>query len=80
MPLYRIQKFYLIIFSVDRRRTREINKDDNLAWKTYKLVKKSRVNQLAACIDDVYYAEIGDPDERLNGFTIRELLDHIHTR
>ena len=35
---------------------------------------------MSACIRNVYYAKIDNPDEGLNGVTIREFLGHVRSR
>ena len=56
------------------------NEEDQQAWQTYLIVEMKGVNQLAEAFDDVYYAELDDPDEDLAGVNIMQFLDHTGLR
>jgi hypothetical protein len=47
------------------------------AWNTYKMVLIITRDQLAAAINNVYYAILGDPTEGLNAVDPRTLVMHI---
>ena len=65
---------------VEREQLKATNKAARLAYETYKCVQRYGVNMLAECIDEDFYAKIDDPDEGLNGITIRDFIDHIRSR
>ncbi|HSN24444.1 MAG TPA: hypothetical protein VLS45_09830, partial [Methylomicrobium sp.] len=56
------------------------NEEEQKAWQTLIHVRRIVVNQAAKAIEKVYYAELEDPIEGLNGVEIRDLIDHIRSR
>lgn len=63
-----------------REQLKSDNNRANIAWEHYVHVRRIAVNQAAAAIEDVYYAELDDPDEGLNSVEIRDFIDHIRSR
>ena len=66
--------------TAEREQLRAENTIAKNAWQTFLHVKRIAVNQAAAAIDSVYYAELDDPDEGLNDVEIRDLIDHVRDR
>ena len=53
------------------------NEEAQQAWQTLLHVRRIVFNQAADAIESVYYAEIEDPIEGLNGVEVRDFIDHI---
>ena len=66
--------------TAERKQLRAANEGDQQAWQTYLIVETKGVNQLEEAFDNVYHAELDDPDEGLAGVTIMQFLDHIRLR
>jgi hypothetical protein len=49
------------------------------AWNTYLVVANITCDQFAVAIDDVFYAALNDPTERLNAISLWDLVAHIRT-
>jgi hypothetical protein len=47
------------------------------AWNTYLVVATITHDQIAAAIDDIYYAALDNPTKGLNAISLRDLVNHI---
>ena len=47
------------------------------AWETYIIIRTITHRMIAKAIDNVYYTELNDPLEGLNGVSIWQLISHI---
>lgn len=66
--------------TAEREQLRATNSANKNVWQTLLHVRRIAVNQAAAAVNPVYYAELDDPDEGLNDVNIRDLIDHIRDR
>jgi hypothetical protein len=60
-----------------RKELKAINKEAQKNWQTHIHVHCIVVNQAAEAIKKVYYTEIEDPTEGLNGVENKDFIDHI---
>ena len=63
-----------------REELRATNEEAQKNWQTMLHVRRLAVKLATEAIEDVYYAELEDPIEGLNGVEIRDLVDHIRDR
>ena len=59
---------------------RASNSADLHDWQIMKHTERICVKQIAEAVEEVYYAELDDPDEGLNAIDIRTLFNHILDR
>ena len=60
-----------------REELRATNEEAQQHWQTMLHVRRLAVNLASEAIENIYYAELDDPIEGLNGVEIQDLLDHI---
>jgi ribosomal protein S10 len=59
---------------------RATNEEAQKNWQTMLHVRRIAVNLASEAIEDIYYAELDDPIEGLNGVEIQDLIEHIKDR
>jgi hypothetical protein len=66
--------------TAQREQARAVHATESIFWATAMHGRRIAVNIGSAAFDEFVYAELDDPDEGLNGITVRDLYDHIMDR
>jgi hypothetical protein len=61
------------------KQARATNLAKQKTWNTYLIVATITCNQFTVAINDMYYAALDDPTERLNAISLWDLVAHIRT-